>query len=68
MLVLLSALTGLPPFYLMTLVAGALKMNFPIYLGGHGRTARPVRSPRHHSTPGAISFIAEQERDETMRT
>lgn len=40
--VLLSALTGLPPFYVMTVVAGALKMNFPTYLavGTAGRLVR----------------------------
>jgi membrane protein YqaA with SNARE-associated domain len=42
MLVLLSSLTGLPPFYVMTLVAGALKMNFPVYLVA-GTTGRLVR-------------------------
>ena len=40
--VLLSALTGLPPFYVMSLVAGALKMNFPAFLavGAAGRLVR----------------------------
>lgn len=40
--VALSALTGLPPFYVMSLVAGALKMNFPTYLavGTAGRLVR----------------------------
>jgi len=31
-LVLISAITGLPPFYAMTLVAGAVKMKFAHYL------------------------------------
>jgi len=40
--VLLSALTGLPPFYVMSLVAGVVKMNFPTYLavGTAGRVVR----------------------------
>lgn len=40
--VLLSSLTGLPPFYVMSLVAGALKMNFPTFLavGTAGRLVR----------------------------
>jgi membrane protein YqaA with SNARE-associated domain len=41
-LVLVSSIVGLPPFYLMTLVAGALKMNFLTYLtaGTAGRLVR----------------------------
>lgn len=41
-LVLVSSVVGLPPFYLMTLVAGALKMNFLTYLtaGTAGRLVR----------------------------
>src|SRR6185436_11905236 len=31
-LVFVSSLTGLPPFYLMTLVAGALRMDFVTYM------------------------------------
>jgi len=40
--VLLSALTGLPPFYVMSLVAGALKMNFLAFLAA-GTAGRLVR-------------------------
>ena len=41
-LVLVSSITGLPPFYVMTLLAGALKMNFLLYLtmGTAGRLLR----------------------------
>lgn len=41
-LVLVSSVIGLPPFYAMTLLAGALKMNFPLYLtiGTAGRLLR----------------------------
>lgn len=41
-LVLFSSLVGLPPFYVITLLAGALKMNFPLYLslGTAGRLVR----------------------------
>lgn len=39
LLVLISAVTGLPPFYVITLVAGTLKIKFPVYLaaGAAGR-------------------------------
>ena len=40
--VLLSALTGLPPFYVMSLVAGAVKMNFLTFLAA-GTAGRLVR-------------------------
>jgi len=41
-LVLISSVVGLPPFYLMTLLAGALRMNFLVYLtaGTAGRLVR----------------------------
>jgi membrane protein YqaA with SNARE-associated domain len=41
-LVLVSSIVGLPPFYLMTILAGALKMNFLTYLtaGTAGRLVR----------------------------
>jgi membrane protein YqaA with SNARE-associated domain len=41
-LVLVSALTGLPPFFLITLVAGAVKMNLALFLtaGTAGRLVR----------------------------
>jgi membrane protein YqaA with SNARE-associated domain len=41
-LVLVSSVVGLPPFYLMTLLAGALRMNFLVYLtaGTAGRLVR----------------------------
>jgi membrane protein YqaA with SNARE-associated domain len=41
-LVLLSSIVGLPPFYIMTLLAGAMKMNFPLFLtvGTAGRLLR----------------------------
>jgi membrane protein YqaA with SNARE-associated domain len=41
-LVLLSSIVGLPPSYVMTLVAGALRMNFAVYLavGTAGRLIR----------------------------
>ena len=41
-LVLVSSIVGLPPFYLMTLLAGALKMNFLTFLtaGTAGRLVR----------------------------
>jgi len=40
--VFVSSLTGLPPFYVMTLVAGALRMNFPVYVvaGTAGRLVK----------------------------
>jgi membrane protein YqaA with SNARE-associated domain len=41
-LVLVSSVIGLPPFYVMTLVAGALRMNFAVYLTA-GTTGRLVR-------------------------
>jgi membrane protein YqaA with SNARE-associated domain len=41
-LVLISSVVGLPPFYLMTLLAGALRMNFLVYLTA-GTTGRLVR-------------------------
>lgn len=41
-LVLISSVVGLPPFYLMTLLAGALRMNFLVYLAA-GTTGRLVR-------------------------
>ena len=41
-LVLVSAVVGLPPFYLMTLLAGALRMNFLTYLAA-GTAGRFVR-------------------------
>jgi membrane protein YqaA with SNARE-associated domain len=41
-LVLVSSVIGLPPFYLMTLVAGALRMNFAVFLAA-GTTGRLVR-------------------------
>jgi membrane protein YqaA with SNARE-associated domain len=31
-LVFVSSLAGIPPFYVMSLVAGALRMNFMLYL------------------------------------
>ena len=54
-LVLVSSVVGLPPFYLVTLVAGASRMNFLTYLtaGTVGRLVR-FRSPRHLSTFGAL--------------
>jgi membrane protein YqaA with SNARE-associated domain len=41
-LVLVSSVTGLPPFYVMTLLAGAMKMNFLLFLtmGTAGRLLR----------------------------
>lgn len=41
-LVLVSSVTGLPPFYVMTLLAGAMKMKFPLYIvmGTTGRLLR----------------------------
>jgi membrane protein YqaA with SNARE-associated domain len=41
-LVLVSALTGLPPFFLITLVAGSVKMNLALFLtaGTAGRLVR----------------------------
>jgi membrane protein YqaA with SNARE-associated domain len=41
-LVLISSIVGLPPFYVMTLLAGALRMNFLVYLtaGTAGRLVR----------------------------
>jgi len=41
-LVFVSSTFGLPPFYLMSLVAGALRMNFPLFLtvGTVGRLLR----------------------------
>ena len=41
-LVLVSSIVGLPPFYIMTLLAGAMKMNFPLFLtvGTAGRLLR----------------------------
>ena len=41
-LVLVSSIVGLPPFYIMTLLAGALRMNFLVYLtaGTAGRLVR----------------------------
>jgi membrane protein YqaA with SNARE-associated domain len=41
-LVLVSSVVGLPPFYVMTLLAGALRMNFLVYLMA-GTTGRLVR-------------------------
>jgi membrane protein YqaA with SNARE-associated domain len=41
-LVLVSSLVGLPPFFLITFVAGALKMNFLVFLTA-GTTGRLVR-------------------------
>jgi membrane protein YqaA with SNARE-associated domain len=41
-LVLVSSVAGLPPFYVMTLLAGALKMNFLLYLT-MGTTGRLLR-------------------------
>lgn len=42
LLVLVSSLTGLPPFFLMTLVAGAVKMNLALFLTA-GTTGRLLR-------------------------
>jgi membrane protein YqaA with SNARE-associated domain len=41
-LVLISSVVGLPPFFLMTILAGALRMNFVVYLtaGTMGRLVR----------------------------
>jgi membrane protein YqaA with SNARE-associated domain len=41
-LVLVSSLVGLPPFFLVTFVAGAMKMNFVTFLtaGMMGRLVR----------------------------
>jgi membrane protein YqaA with SNARE-associated domain len=41
-LILLSSVTGLPPFYVVTLIAGALKMNFSMFvaMGTVGRLLR----------------------------
>ncbi len=41
-LVLVSSITGIPPFYLMSLVAGALRMNFAVFLAA-GTAGRLVR-------------------------
>jgi membrane protein YqaA with SNARE-associated domain len=41
-LVLISSLVGLPPFFLMTLLAGSLRMNFLVYLTA-GTTGRLIR-------------------------
>ena len=41
-LVLVSSLVGLPPFFLITFVAGALRMNFLVFLTA-GTTGRLVR-------------------------
>ena len=42
LLVLWSSLTGLPPFYVTTMLAGALRMNFPLFLAA-GTVGRLVR-------------------------
>jgi membrane protein YqaA with SNARE-associated domain len=41
-LILVSSIVGLPPFYVMSLVAGALRMNFAVYIacGTVGRLIR----------------------------
>lgn len=41
-LVFVSSVVGMPPFYLITLLAGALGMNFPLYLAA-GTAGRLVR-------------------------
>jgi len=41
-LVLWSSASGLPPFYVTTMLAGALKMNFPLFLAA-GTVGRLVR-------------------------
>ena len=56
-LVLLSSVTGLPPFYVMTIVAGALRMNFPLYLAA-GTAGRLLRFGALVSLPQlALSFF-----------
>jgi membrane protein YqaA with SNARE-associated domain len=56
-LVLISSVVGLPPFYLMTLLAGALRMNFLVYLTA-GTTGRLVRFGVLVTLPQlALSFL-----------
>jgi len=56
-LVLVSSTVGLPPFYLMTLLAGALKMNFLTFLAA-GTTGRLVRFGALVTLPHlALSFF-----------
>lgn len=42
LLVLWSAASGLPPFYVTTMLAGALRMNFPLFLAA-GTIGRLIR-------------------------
>jgi membrane protein YqaA with SNARE-associated domain len=56
-LVLVSSIVGLPPFYVMTLLAGALRMNFLVYLTA-GTTGRLVRFGFLVTLPQfALSFL-----------
>jgi membrane protein YqaA with SNARE-associated domain len=55
-LVLVSSMTGLPPFYIMTLVAGTMKMSFPRYLVA-GATGRLVRFGALVSLPQLALYL-----------
>jgi len=56
-LVLVSSIVGLPPFYLVTLVAGALRMNFRSYLIA-GTVGRLIRFGALVTLPQvALSFL-----------
>jgi len=57
LLVLISSIVGLPPFYVMTILAGALRMNFLVYLAA-GTTGRLIRFGALVMLPQfALSFL-----------